>query len=137
MKIGNFIRKRHKLLKVAVSTPLGNIGEGTGFGPFNFGNVGSPLTVVAKVASTVIGVITLVAGIYFIFQFLIGAFGWLTSSGDKTRLQKAQDRLTHALIGLVIVVATYAIVEIVQTITGLDLLLKSPGNLENILKLGG
>lgn len=109
-------------LLAQVPQPIGNIGEGEGFGPFNFKGVGNPIAIIATIVSVIIGFITVAAGIYFMFQFFIGGFGWLASSGDKSRLQAAQDRLSHSLIGLIVVVAAYAIMSIIQAVTGLKFL---------------
>ncbi len=123
----------NKLL-AQVGTSIGNIGEGGGFGPFSSDQLGAnPIEAVVKIISTIIGFITLIAGIYFMFQFFIGAFGWLTSSGDKQRLTDAQNRLSHSLIGLIIVVATYAIMSIIQVVTGLNFL--NPASLIDALVL--
>lgn len=117
---------------------LGPIGDGPGFGPFTTSVVSTnPFIQIASIVSTIIGIITICAGIYFMFQFLISGFGWITASGDKNRLQMAQNRMTYATIGMVIVVATYAIMSIVGTIAGLDLLLSNPGELLRQLQLGG
>lgn len=119
-------------------TGLGTIG-GPGLGPFgdsNFSGTG-PLDALAKVISTLIGFITIVAGIYFMLQFLIGGFEWLSASGDKTRLEKAQSRLTNGVIGIVIVVAAYGIVAVIGRLLGLDIFLVNSGDLINALQLRG
>lgn len=119
-----------------VPADLGPIGTGPGFGPFTADQVsGNPLIAITKVVSTVIGIITVSAGIYFLFQLLIGAFTWMTSSGDKGKLTQAQDRMVHSVIGLIIVVAAYAIVSIVGGLLGFDIL--NPQNLLEVLQLGG
>lgn len=117
---------------------IGTIGTGSGFGPFTTPIVtpgAGPLIALTKLVSLMIGIITISAGLYFLFQFLIGGFQWLGSSGDKTRLQSAQDRLTHSLIGMIVVVAAYAIVSIIGGLLGLDILLKNPCTI--IEQLGG
>ncbi len=117
---------------------MGSLGEGSGFGPFTAptvtGGAGS-LIAITKLISLTIGVITVSGGIYFLFQFLIGGYLWLSSSGDKTRLQSAQDRIIHALIGIIIIIAAYAIVSIVGGLLGIDILLKNPCTI--IVQLGG
>lgn len=126
-------------LLAQVPSPLGDVGTGPGFGPFsNNPDVtggGGPLIALTKIMSLVIGMITVSAGIYFIFQFLIGATQWMYASGDKSKLQAAQDRLNHALTGIVIVVATYSIVAIVGGILDFDILLENPCQI--IEQLGG
>ena len=127
-------------LLVQAASPLGTIGNGEGFGPFGTANVTgnstSAIMAITKVISVIIGFITISGGIYFIFQLLISGFEWLMASGDKSRLTKAQDRMTHSIIGLIVIVATYSIVSIVAGILGFEnLLLKDPTGLIQQLQL--
>lgn len=75
-----------------------------------------------KAISVIIGVLTVAAGLWFIFQFLIGAFGWLTAGGDKAQLEGARKRLANSIIGLVIVVAAIFIIDLIGNVLGLDIL---------------
>lgn len=66
-------------------------------------------------------------GIFLIFSFvaafinlLLGGFDWITSGGDKTKLQSARDRLTNSLVGLIIVSAAWAIMMIVGNFIGIE-----------------
>ena len=83
--------------------------------------------------SAIIGILTVSASLWFIFQFLIGAFSWLTAGSDKSQLENAQKRITNAVIGLVIVVAAIFIIEIIGNLLGLKVL--QPGSF--ILSLWG
>src|SRR3989338_4111869 len=76
----------------------------------------------AKVLSNVLGVITTIGGIWFIIQFVIGAFKWITSGGDKQSVEAAKNHLTLATVGLAILVISYILIGIIGTIVGLDLL---------------
>lgn len=112
---------------------LGTIG-GEGLGPFS--NLGSGeggavagLTGISSIISGIIGIMTISAGIWFIFQFLVGALGWLSSGGDKSKLEKARERITNAFVGLVIVIAGWAIIAIAGQFFGFDILLENPGTL--------
>jgi hypothetical protein len=75
-----------------------------------------------KIISNTIGVLTISAGLWFVFQLLGGAIQWLSSGGEKQSLQNAQKRIVNALIGLVIVVLSYAIISIIGQILGFDIL---------------
>jgi hypothetical protein len=113
--------------------PLGNIG-GDGLGPFgNMANEGPDATValtnVTRLVSSIIGVITVAAGIYFLFAFLIGGFSWITSGGDKKKLEDARDRITNGIIGLVIVVAGISVLALVGQFFGWDMLVNDPGTI--------
>ena len=84
------------------------------------------------IVSKIVGVITVAGGIWFILQFLVGAFKWITSGGDKNNVEQAKEHLTHAVISLGILVAAYVLAGLFGIIFGLDIL-----NPQNIIpKLG-
>lgn len=116
--------------KLLAQTPLGNIG-GEGLGPFgNIVNEGlAPETGLIKTTaaiSSVIGVMTVAAGIWFLFQFLIGGFFWMSSGGDKAKLHEARERITNAFIGLLIVVAGWSILALAGQFFGYDIVIGDP-----------
>jgi len=102
---------------------LGDIGQGAGFGAYNVvSGFDNAVKLFNQVVSNVIGFITIVAGLYFLVQFIVGAFSWLTSSGEKDKIKGAQDRITHAVIGLTLVIAAYALISILGSLLGLTIL---------------
>lgn len=72
--------------------------------------------------STIIGVITVVAGLAFLLYFAIGGLKWITSSGEKAKSEEAKTELTQAAIGLIVVAVSYFIAGIVGGVVGLDIL---------------
>ncbi len=80
-----------------------------------------------RVLSVALGGFTLVAVIYFLFVFLTAAFEWMSAAGDSGKVQKAKDSMTNGLIGLIILVAAYAIIGVIGTMLGIDIL--NPGQL--------
>lgn len=78
-----------------------------------------------KVISNIVGIMTVAAGLWFIFQFFIGAFSWMTAGGDKAAMENAQKKITNAVIGLVIIVAAIFIIDLLGRLLGLSIL--SPG----------
>lgn len=72
--------------------------------------------------SLIIGVMTIVAGIWFMFTFLIGAIGIITSGGDKGAYATARSRITTGLVGLIIVVFSVAIINLIGKFLGFDIL---------------
>lgn len=99
---------------------LGKIG-GDGLGPF--ANTTNGPSALAKVISGIIGIITVAATIWFMFQLLIGGLNWLSSGGEKQKLTEARDRITNAFIGLIIVVASWGIIALTgQFLGGFDIL---------------
>lgn len=82
----------------------------------------------ATAISNTIGFLTVAAGLWFMMQLFVGAFGWMSSGGDKAQLEAARNRITHAVTGLIIVVAAIAIIGVLGEFLGLDILI-NPGKL--------
>ncbi|MEX0622069.1 MAG: hypothetical protein WD187_03755 [Candidatus Woykebacteria bacterium] len=56
----------------------------------------------------------------FIF-IVIGGLQWITAGGDKMAAQSARDRITAAVVGLVIIVAAFALTLIITTVLGVNI----------------
>jgi hypothetical protein len=80
---------------------------------------------VELIVSRSLGFLTVLAGLFFIIYFFLGAFKWLTAGGDSGKVQKARDEMVQGVLGLIIIVAAYGIIGIVGSVLGLDLL--NPG----------
>ena len=94
-----------------------------GIGPLaKPGSAGGAIDLFTKVISNIIGFLTIIAGLWFVFQFVLGAIGWLSAGGDKVKVEAAQKKLTQGIIGLVIVVAAIFLVDLIGTILGLNVL---------------
>lgn len=114
---------------------MGTIGGG-GLGPFGAFKFGSgqsggtaALTKVAGTISAIIGFMTLAAGIWFMFEILFSGYEWISGGGDAKKLQAAQERMTHAFMGLLIVVGAWALIAVTGQFLGYDILLTNPGSL--------
>lgn len=60
-------------------------------------------------------------GTITLFMLIWGAYEWMIAGGDKEALQKAQKRMTNALIGLTLLLSSYAIIFLVSVLFGIDL----------------
>lgn len=67
-----------------------------------------------------IAVIFEFAGIILFVMFIIAGFKFITSQGDPKALEGAKGTLTHAIIGLVVLVLAFVILVLIKTITGVD-----------------
>jgi len=63
--------------------------------------------------------LVVVGGLAFLLYTIIGGINWITSAGDTQKVESAQKHITNALIGLVILVAAYAIFTVVKTFLGI------------------
>ena len=48
-------------------------------------------------------------GLSVIVYFLLGAFEWITSEGDSGKLEKARSKIMNAVIGLVLLVSSFVL----------------------------
>lgn len=75
-----------------------------------------------KIFSNTFGVLTIVGGLIFILYFTLAGLSWITSSGKPDKVQKAQEQMINALIGLIVVVASFSIAYIVGEVLGIKIL---------------
>lgn len=67
------------------------------------------------IVGKIVGVGLSLVGIVFFGLTLFAGIYWMTARGDSSRVDKAKDTLESAIIGLIIVMAAYAIVNFVFT----------------------
>lgn len=84
-----------------------------------FGSVPTNKKTVYDLISQGIQIVLGFVGIIFMILIIIGGLQWMTSSGDQTKVEKAKKTITSATIGLVLILAAYALtVFVVETIIG-------------------
>lgn len=76
----------------------------------------------AKAIPAAIGVLFVIGTLIFFATLVLGAINWISSGGDKQRLEGARDRISSALIGLVILFAAFAIVNLIETFFHISIL---------------
>ena len=59
---------------------------------------------------------TIVAGLIFFGKLLMAGFSYLTSAGDSNKIQAATKEITNATIGLLIVISTFFLAQIIEVI---------------------
>ena len=84
------------------------------------GNAGVTFLQKAVPAAITLGFI--VGVIVFFFTLLIGGIQWISSGGDKQAVEAARGKVSNALIGLVILFALSAIIQLLNTFFGVHLL---------------
>lgn len=66
--------------------------------------------------------VVLVGGIAFLVYLVMGGLDRIFAGGDKAKLESANKRITNALIGLVLLVGSFAVAMFVSEILNIDLL---------------
>lgn len=93
--------EKFELVKTVEAAPF-NIGENYAFGGIpslgeGFNNLILPGFSLAATLVTI--------------YFIIGAFKWLTSGGDKNALSGARSMITHAIIGFMLLIFMFLVVQ--------------------------
>lgn len=52
-------------------------------------------------------------GVIFIIMIILAGFKWMTAQGDPKKVEEARDNIKNAVMGLVVVLAAYAITKFV------------------------
>lgn len=74
-------------------------------------NIGGndPVQGLGKFIAFGINMFILIAGLFLIVYLLLGAFDWITSGGDKEKIAKAQNKITNALIGMLLIIVVLTV----------------------------
>ena len=84
---------------VTVSIPLGASLTQIAYGPGSLGTL----------IGNVVGFGITIAAVFTLIWLLLGGIQWITSSGDKAKVEEARDRITQAIVGLAIVMSVWGL----------------------------
>lgn len=103
----------NKLLEIIIKPVLasdfvGNVTLPTG--------IPTATTSIGPFISTIIRFIIVIAGLFTLWQFLMGGLGMITGGADKGKIAEAQNKITMAITGLVIIAASFLIIGIVSQV---------------------
>lgn len=62
------------------------------------------------------------AGLFFFVRLISAGYGYLTNAGDQNKIQNASKELLNAVVGLLVVISAYFIIQIIQVIFGIKVL---------------
>ena len=81
---------------------------------------GFQITDIGTLIQGAIGTAFLIAGI-LVFAYLVwGGIQWITAGGDKANIEAARGRIANALVGLAIIAAAWAVIQLVEFFFGVD-----------------
>lgn len=76
--------------------------------------------VFAKFFAALVGLLLTGATLLALIQLLIGALQWIGSSGDKTSLESARERIIQAIVGLVVTFAIWSVYLLILNFLGIS-----------------
>lgn len=104
-----------------------------GFGPLGLeGGEDAPSTF-NKFLSSTIGIMTIIAIIWFIFMFISGAIGIIASGGDKAALEAARKKIATGIVGIVVVIAAVFLIDLIGDLIGIPNILNPAELLKQVL----
>ncbi|MDQ5950951.1 MAG: hypothetical protein QG639_228 [Patescibacteria group bacterium] len=72
--------------------------------------------------SNILNIVMVIALLILLVYLIFGAFEWMTSGGDSSKLQKARDRMLHAIVGILILSSTLAVFMFIQYLLGVEII---------------
>lgn len=72
-----------------------------------------------KLASQLIGVLTIVAVLFFVIQIIFAGYGFMSSKGDEKIMETNRAKLTNSVLGLFIVVVALGLGSLISKLLGL------------------
>jgi hypothetical protein len=63
------------------------------------------------------------AGIVLFVMLLIGGFKYITSGGDPKAAAAAQQTITYAIVGIIVIATSYLVLSLLSTFTGVPSIL--------------
>ncbi len=71
---------------------------------------GKTITAPGGLVTTIVNIITYVAGVIVIFMIIFAGFRYITSTGDANKVNSAKNTLLYAIVGIIIIVMAQVIV---------------------------
>ena len=103
-------------------------GAGGGTGSSDSGGSGAIKTAIkptlgfaqdfGKLINNILSIIMVVALLLVLLYLVLGGIEWITSGGDKGKTESARNKITAAIIGIIILAASYALVSLVALVLG-------------------
>ncbi|HJX59325.1 hypothetical protein A2V61_01780 [Candidatus Woesebacteria bacterium RBG_19FT_COMBO_47_8] len=79
---------------------------------------------------SLVGIAFVIGTLVFFFVMLAGAIQWITSGGDKAGLEGARGKIVNALVGFIVLLATFALLKVIEDFFGINILTLDIGPLQ-------
>lgn len=68
-----------------------------------------------------LGAVMSVAALLLLLYLIWGAIDWISSGGDKSKVEKGREKITQAVIGIIVMASTLALFLTIQAFLGINL----------------
>jgi len=79
----------------------------------------NPVSTLEKIISSIIGFFSLVAILWFAIQIVLAAFKYISSEGDKSKVEEARKSITNGVLGISIALIAIFLVSLVANLLGI------------------
>lgn len=80
------------------------------------GGIGFFIPSLSTVMTFAIRTFFVIAGLVALFYLLLGAFGWITSGGEKDGVDHARNKIQAAVIGVILIAVVLAIIATLEQV---------------------
>lgn len=102
-----------------LATIFGGISAPEAIAKYNKGTAGSGLFLFI---SNIFKFISVIGGIFLIFQIIMAGFAYISASGDPKKTEAAWIRIWQSILGLLIIASAFVIAGVVERLTGLKII---------------
>lgn len=82
-------------------------------------NPADATTMLEKLISNTVGLLTIIAAIYFLFQIIFAGYQFFSTDGDKNKMESARKKILDNILGLIIVVIAFGLTAFFAKVLGL------------------
>ncbi len=75
---------------------------------------------IGQLINSLLTFVMLISALLVLFFIIWGAFEWITSGGDKGKIDQARQKIIAAVVGIIVVASTYAIFLLVINFLGFE-----------------
>lgn len=76
---------------------------------------------IGKLVNLIIPLMMIGGGLACLSMLLLGAYKYLTSEGNAEKLSKAQSTIIYAILGLILIVASFVITKIIGAVLDVEM----------------
>lgn len=75
---------------------------------------------IGELINFILQIVIVIALLLVFFNLIMAGFQWITSGGDKGKIDAARQRIVSALVGILVLSAAYATAQLVAYVLGFD-----------------
>ena len=75
---------------------------------------------IEQIVSNLLGILTLVAVVFFAIQIILAGYGFISSNGDEKKMEANRSKLTNGVMGIFIVIVAVGLGRLIAHLLGLN-----------------